>query len=120
MNAKLSIMSLLSFALSGIYVFSNLFYSFTLFIIGFVFIWGVFKNKNIWYHSSAHLVVGTIMGVVLAFYELIYFLSNILVFFMENTDFPSIEYFVILFGIFSYILFKIELHHLKERKNQIN
>lgn len=120
MNAKLSIMSLISFALSGFYVYSNLFYSFSLFIIGFVFIWGVFKNKNIWYHSSAHLVVGTIMAIVLSIYELIYFLSNILVFFMENIDFPTIEYPVIIFGILSYVLFKIELNHLKEKRNQIN
>jgi len=120
MNAKLSIMSLISFALSGFYVFSNLFYSFTLFVIGFVFIWGVFRNKNIWYHSSAHLVVGTIMAIVLSFYEFIYFLSNVLVFFMEDTAFPSIEYFIIVFGILSYVLFKIELNILKQKRNQIN
>lgn len=120
MNIKLTIMSLISFALSSFYFFTNLFYGFSLFVIGFVFIWGVFQNKNIWYHSSAHLIVGTIMVMVLSVYEIIYFLSNILVFLIHGGEFPFIEFSVVGFGIVSYILFKIELSKLKEKKNQIN
>lgn len=120
MNSKLSIMSIISFALAGLYVMDNLFYSFSLFVIGFVFIWGVFKNKNIWYHSSAHLIVGSIMASVLAAYEFIYFLSNLLVLAMEGGEFPMFEYLIIIYGLISYVLFKAEMKILKDKKNQIN
>jgi multisubunit Na+/H+ antiporter MnhE subunit len=113
-------MSIISFTLSGLYVIDNLFYSFSLFIIGLVFIWGVFKNKNIWYHSSAHLIVGSIMASVLAAYEVIYFLSNLLVLAIEGGEFLMFEYPIIIYGFISYVLFKSEMKVLKDKKNQIN
>ncbi|MDK2946309.1 hypothetical protein [Geotoga petraea] len=120
MNSKLTIMSIFGFALAGVYVLNDLFYAFSFLIIGFVFIWGVFKNKNIWYHSSAHLIVGAILSLVLAAYEVIRFLSNILVFIMEDGEFPLFNYPIIIYGVISYTLFKMEMKALKDKKNQIN
>jgi fumarate reductase subunit D len=120
MKSKLTVMSIISFTLATIYIFENLFYTFSLLVIGFVFMWGLFENKNIWYHSSAHLIVGSILAMVLASYELIYFLSNLLSIAIEDGEIHIFEYLIVIYGIISYFIFKNELKKLKNKKNQIN
>ncbi|HOO74517.1 MAG TPA: hypothetical protein PLS66_04425 [Tepiditoga sp.] len=105
--------SVFSFIISfaNIFIYNDYFYSVSFFVVFLIGVFGFYKNNNIWFHESSHIITSGIIVFVLGGYEVFNYFSQWLNYWMTKEDFPSLNWTIVIsFFVFLFIF-------LKEKKN---
>ncbi|OQY10891.1 MAG: hypothetical protein B6I29_00460 [Marinitoga sp. 4572_148] len=119
MSDKKTVLLIFIGVLSTIMAFLNIKYDSFIFIayitvalISFVGLWE--DIKNVWYHKSAHIVVGGIVSLLLGVYELLKYLFGWLAVYTSGGDIPEFKITIYLFSLLMLYVFINETKYLKK------
>ncbi|HOP24994.1 MAG TPA: hypothetical protein PLO45_06770 [Defluviitoga sp.] len=110
-NFTLSIIAILSLFFLILNISLNYFYVFAFFLIFLTAVYGFSSHNEVWYHKSAHIIVSSLLGIFTLVYEILGILFSLIA-----AEFSKIKpnFYVIIFGIISIIIFIHELNYLKK------
>ncbi|WP_129409471.1 hypothetical protein [Marinitoga lauensis] len=84
----------------------------TVSLIAFIGLWE--DIKNIWYHKSAHIIVGGIVSLLIGAYELLKYLFGWLAVYTSEGNIPEFKIFIYLFSLLMLIILIQEINYLKK------